>query len=249
VTLVLGLASNDGIVLASDSQVSQGLVRGYGKKVWAVEDGPFVFGLAGAESTMQRLEHVLRGLKFSTTDSWGIRGELSEIVGPAFDSEYAFVRQRMGGFHDWSQMPVAGAIVGVFAEGHPYLLEVDRTGTVVNNVRGFASMGSARNFAEHASAVYRELLNPPPTLHQATMLAFRIVQDAIEIAGPSAALARPIQIVRLYVSSGRVIAAQLHDDDPEFDDLVNSWMAVEADRFRAHAPPADWEIPPDWRAP
>ena len=145
-------------------------------------------------------------------------------------------------------MPKAGAVVGVYVRGEPHLLEIDFRGSVTHHANGFFSMGSARNFAEHAGAVFRGLRAEPLTLYQAKLLAYRIVQDPIEIAGPNAAISKPIQMATLTADGASVRASLLAEDEPETRDAVDNWMAMEALRFREHAPP-DWGFPTNWTPP
>src|SRR5438093_13615413 len=67
-TVVVGFRCVEGIVVASDSQISAGPTRRWEQKVWAVDAG-FAFGVAGAESTMHLLRDYLIGCRFGTTSA------------------------------------------------------------------------------------------------------------------------------------------------------------------------------------
>jgi 20S proteasome alpha/beta subunit len=237
VTLVVGLSCEEGIVLASDSQVSSGTTRSYGQKLWAVQEAGVVFGLSGAESTMQLLCEELLAITFSESTLRSVRRTLGQLASAILDSEYARVRNTVG-IHDWKAMPVAGIVMGVFADNRPRLLITDEYGTV-SEQRGFVAAGTGAPFGQHAATVFRVIRAKHLSLHQTKMLAFRVVQDAIEIAGPTVGLNGPIQMATLSLSGGNIVASLLDNDDLAIAEAVQSWILAEGERFLDHAPPGD----------
>jgi hypothetical protein len=77
---------------------------------------------------------------------------------------------------------------------------------------------------------------PNMTLHQAKMLAFRIVQDAIEAAGPNLLIGGPVQLATVSNDTPPTCSV-LAWNDPETKDAVDGWVRLEAERFREHVPP------------
>jgi len=162
---------------------------------------------------------------------------LSEVFSRILGVEYARVRTLMGGVHDWSHMPQAEGVVGVYAGGQPHLLHVNAAGTVTDHARGFATAGTGASFAEHAITAFRQVRGIDLNLHQAKMLVFRVVQDAIAAAGGATAIGGAVQMGTISLAAGTPVTALLGWDDPAIKDAVDNWMADEADRFRQHQPP------------
>lgn len=235
-TVVAGLCSSGGVVVASDSQMSAGFVRRSEQKVWAGSDGSFVFGLAGAESSI----HLLRDELLPLAVHGLTAGEIRQKIGRAFTEvlrpEYERVRGMLAPMQqgDLQNLPLAGGVVGAIAGGVPHLFSIDAFGTITDHIaRGFASAGSGGAFAEHAVTVFRELRQQSLTVFQAEMLAFRVIEDAVAIGGPTAAVGGEVQMVTLTPEG-----ASLHPrNDPLISDAVLEWRRVEGERFRLHQPP------------
>ncbi len=195
-TLVVGLTCEDGIVLASDSQVSAGTTRFSRQKVWAVSEAAFIFGLSGEESSLQLLEDELLTLRLEDQSLRTARRRLGAAVRSVLDPEYERVRTLRGSF-DLAHMPIAGVILGTFTEEGPRLLVADHYANVQAQT-GYVASGSGAVLANHAATVFRGIRAKVLTMHQTKMLALRIVRDAIEIAGPTLALNGPVQMSVLY---------------------------------------------------
>jgi hypothetical protein len=87
--------------------------------------------------------------------------------------------------------------------------------------------------ADHAATVFRTLRTRDRSLYQTQMLAFRVIRDAIEIAGPSTMIGGAVQMATVSPES-----VTLHDwDDGPVGDAVTAWTELEADRFLDHSPP------------
>ena len=231
-TLVVDLSCNEGIILASDSQFSSGATRTTGQKIWTGPSGPFILGLSGAESSMQLIRDGLLATELteSLSDS---RRTIAKVVADILRPEYDRVR---GLAANNDSLPIAATVIGAFVEGQHRLWLIDQW---VNKSerQGFVAAGWGAPYAEHAAIVFREIRSRALTLHQAKMLAFRVVQDAIEIAGPQVALNRPIQMATLTRRDETTVVEHLEDDDPAILEAVLNWTKAEAERFLDHAPP------------
>ena len=233
-TLVIGLVATDGLVIASDSQMSMGPTSRPGQKVHISDDGAFSFGLSGEESSMQRLRAALAALELRETVE-DVQDQLQAVASRALTPQFDAVRNVVGGLVPPDQLPVAEAIVGAYCQGEPHLLHIDRQTLVTDVVDGIASTGWGRAFADHAAAIFRELREGDLTLYQSTMLCFRVVEDAIDASGPNWMLGGPIQIATVRLVEGRALAERV-SDYRALQDAVNSWVRLEAERFRQHQP-------------
>jgi len=138
----------------------------------------------------------------------------------------------------------AGAVIAVYSSSRSYLLEVDAYGLVTASVRergGFVAIGSEKVYADYAATSFARMRRGSLSLHQAKMLAFRILQDAIETSGPRAAMSRPVQMATVVRMPQGPVASLVGRDEPETRDAVDNWIEIEAIRFKEHAPPPDRE--------
>jgi proteasome beta subunit len=77
-TLILGLAAVDGIVLASDGQVTTGDVRSPGKKIFPLSD-KILWASAGELSLIQRLQERLPILPLDSPLT-NLRDQIGELI-------------------------------------------------------------------------------------------------------------------------------------------------------------------------
>lgn len=234
-TLVIGLLSNEGLVIASDSQMSMGATSRPGQKVFVSDDMTFAFGLAGDGASMQLLQASLGSAKLAGQAA-EVRQELQGIASQTLVPQYNAVRSALGANVPLDTLPLVEAIVGVYCQGSPHLFHIDQRTLVTDLVDGFASNGWGKAFADHAEATFRELREGGLTLYQCEMLCFRVVEDAIDVSGPQVMLGGPIQVATVSLSEHGPSAARRPDDDRVLQDAVNSWVRLEAERFRQHQP-------------
>ena len=205
-----------------------------GQKVHLADNGTFGFGLAGDESSMQRLRAALAALNLRGEVA-DIQVQLQAVASRALTPQFDAVRNMAGGPLPPDQLPVAEAIVGAYCQGKPHLFHIDQRTLVTDLVDGFASTGWGRAFADHAAATFRELRDGGLTLYQSEMLCFRVIEDAIDASGPKWMLGGPIQIATVRMAGGQPLAEQ-PNDYRALQDAVDSWVRLEAERFRAHQP-------------
>lgn len=233
-TLVIGLLAKDGLVIASDSQMSMGVTSRPGQKVFVSDDKTFAFGLAGDGASMQLLQASLGSANLGG-DAAEVRQQLQGLASQTLVPQYNAVRSALGNV-PLDNLPLVEAIVGVYCQGSPHLFHIDQRTLVTDLVDGFASNGWGKAFADHAEATFRELREGGLTLYQSEMLCFRVVEDAIDVSGPQVMLGGPIQIATVSLSERGPCAVRRPDDDRVLQDAVNSWVRLEAERFRQHQP-------------
>ena len=234
-TLVIGILATDGLVIASDSQMSTGATQHPGQKVFVSRDESFVFGLSGDMVSLQMLQTGLAAASLPD-DVDAARTVLGQVASEALIPQYEQVRQALGGQVGYDDLPTAEAIVGTFCAGVPHLFRIDHRPLVSDIATGFVSNGWGKPFADHAEVTFRNLRRGGLSVYQGEMLCFRLVEDAIEVSGPSLMLGGPIQIATLSLDGGAVRARRRPNDDPALKDAVDTWVALEAERFRQHQP-------------
>ncbi len=231
-TLVIGLIADDGLVIASDSQMSMGATQRSEQKVYLSSNGNFAFGLSGDEASMQSLSDALISAELSGSPSI-VRKRLQNIAMTSLIPLYNVVRSVHGG--QVEDLPIAEAIIGMYCKEEPHLFHIDGECLVTDLSEGFASTGWGKPFADHAEATFHEL-REDLTCYQCEMLCYRVIRDAIHVSGPRWMLGGPVQIARVQLFEGQPRAIRRDDDDQELRDAVDSWVRLEAERFREHQP-------------
>ena len=235
-TVVIGISCDDGIVLASDSQMSSGYTQNPETKIWCGDDGSFAFGAAGAEAAFQRLRDAFKTLPLAGKSVRDVRALLQAAAHAELSTAYSGINGM--GIPANPDVHGAWAILGIFADGSPWLFKVDSLARVTDhNTRRFVSIGSGGPLAEHAVTVFRTIRdNPGFKCFHSQVLAFRVIQDAMAIGGPGAAIGGAVQVAVVSPTNGASTAVVLQPDDEALRDQVSNWSALEADSFIAQAP-------------
>ena len=224
-------------MVASDSQLSRSTTRRFGQKVWESDDSSFAFGLSGDESTMQTLRLALAQTVIINLSATEIGDALAQTTEAVLAPTYQRVRDLAGDSYPLENYPAASSIVACYAADEPRLFSINELASYTEHASGVVAVGSGAQFAEHAIAVFRHLLDEPITLHQAKMLAYRIVEDTAEIAGPATAVGGDVQLAVVSLTAGQGVSQLLPTPDPEIDDAVDGWRRGEQVRFAKHEPP------------
>ncbi len=212
--------------------MSMKFTRRPGQKVYLSDDKTFGFGLAGDESSMQGLKTAIASTHLHG-EVESVRKRLQDVAGNVLVPQYEAVRTALG---PGANLPAAEAIVGGYCEGLPQLFYIDARTLVTNLVEGFASNGVGKTFADHAEVTFRQLREGGLTWYQCEMLCFRVIESAVEVGGPEMMLGGPVQVATVRLVNGTPRAERRPDDDPALKDAVDTWVALEAERFRQHQP-------------
>ena len=177
-TLILGLAAMDGIVLASDGQLTSGEVRSPGRKIFPLNDRILWAG-AGELSLIQRLQERLTGLPLDTPlanlrDQIGeyIKECVSELLQMDFRAQFVSAEQ-----DHLVQLHLADFIFAEFSS-KPELLHI--------NVFGSPEWMTDRPFVAgngdlFAYALLSKYQKQRLLLKQASLLAYKVIDEAIAV--------------------------------------------------------------------
>jgi proteasome beta subunit len=177
-TLILGLAAVDGIVLASDGQVTTGDVRSPGKKIFPLSD-KILWASAGELSLIQRLQERLPILPLDSPltnlrDQIGelIKNCILELLHMDFRSNFLDLEQDR-----LIQLHPADFIFAEFTK-MPELLHMSIVGSPEwMGERPFV----AGNGDLFAYALLRKYQKQHLKLEQTTLLAYKVLEETIEV--------------------------------------------------------------------
>lgn len=224
-TLIVGIVCSDGVVLAADSASTdaEAQTKQPYQKIRRLATHRLLYGGSGDGGLLQKIDDALSGCPGrDRIRRW--RQELKgRIVPEQREAVQVHAPYPAAGFH---APPVAILLFAGICEGQPFLLEIEKDGrdTVYNAGMGhFAAIGSGKPWAQ---ALFRPYLFTPRDLELGTIFAYRVLEDAIDLA--SANLARPIHIWRIPVV-GEPSQVSEEEMDQKLKNVVNIWRSMEAD--------------------
>ncbi|HAY22230.1 hypothetical protein [Desulfobacca acetoxidans] len=206
-TLILGLAAVDGIVLASDGQVTTGEVRSPGKKIFPLSNS-ILWAAAGELSLIQRVQERLTALPLDASlanlrDQIGelIKNCVSELLQMDFRSQFLTLDQdRLIQLHNAEF---------IFAEysRKPELLHLSVFGSPEWITQRPFVAGNGDLFAYALLSKYQP---QHLKLEQATLLAYKVVEEAIEVGAYG--IGGPIDLWQLSAAGVKKLStAELHN--------------------------------------
>ena len=234
VTLILALNCADGLVLASDGQGTYDTggqpVKGVALKVHQYFSN-IAWGGSGDVGLIQRVDQAFRSTfptrtVFDNKEPFAIREAISSTIAATLRP---LLTERYVGFGN-AQPPLTAFIFAghvpqgsfIFEVGHN-LLDIDHTET------GFSAIGSGDIFPYFAMANIAHHKVQMRTLDWAKIVAYRVVEDAINVAATG--LGPPIQMVEVKKPGNRSGMAHLLTQD-EVDALKGSvlaWKEIETE--------------------
>lgn len=248
-TLVLALACADGLVLASDSQATIGTT---GQSLKGVSDKLYcpwsnvAWGGSGDVGVMQRVDHALR-LKFPHPDTFAkkdaheIRTAISPVVADTVREIFGGILQLPG-----QQPPVTSYLFAGSGIDRPFIIEIGIDLHDQDHIAtGYSAIGSGDIFPYFALVGLRHFNVRNHDLAGASLIAFRIVEDACKAA--ASGLGLPVQMVevRASVGGGKVRSHPLTKDELlMLSDKVTEWKELESETLRSYVglSPAKLEV-------
>ncbi len=177
-TLILALPTEQGIVLASDTQYTSGEVRSSGPKLYALSPHAAWAG-AGEVALIQRVQEAIADLP-TGHDLSQLRDTLARIVKQSVQSLL-----ELDVLTDYLQGDPAmllglhpgDCIFAEYANAQPLMLHVAANGTP----EWFNSFFASGNGANFAYALLQKYQNIELTLEQAILLAYRVIDETIQV--------------------------------------------------------------------
>lgn len=220
-TLIVTLGCTDGIVMGADSastDASSGTKQAV-VKIQQIGKHPILFGGSGDVGLIKRILDELNSATFATTAKFkDTRRVIKDAVLPHMkEAREDHIPQPVQGFN---MPPTATLMFGCIQHKVPFVLEVEIDGrdTVYDKDYGsFNAIGSGKGLAQ---AIMRPHLLRPRDLRLGKTLAYRVLEDSIELA--AAGLAMPIHLFTL----------DLHGVITELDDTELNKLKSECELWR-----------------
>ena len=189
-TVVLAIRCREGVVLASDGQVTTDAAgqptKAPARKLFDV-GSRLAWGAAGSAGLQQTLRAELAALNGQATGAEELRQRLASVVIPIQQQGLARYVP-----HPGTEAPELAVIFCWCDSDGPHILEIPRTGSDHQFHERYSAIGSGDIFARFGMTSVAHLNTIDLSLEQAKMVAFKAIADAIEVA--AVFLGPPIQL-------------------------------------------------------
>ncbi len=168
-TIILAIPTKDGVVLASDGQITSGEIRAHGKKIKELNKN-CLWGAAGRESLIQRVEEKITLLADKENQLRNIRDHLAQnIKGCTLEL-----------FGMDQQLPQEEFVFVEYLD-KPSILHITTNGTPEWIRTGPFGIGIGRTFVHALLQKYQELIPEKIDIEKGTLLAYKAIEEAIEV--------------------------------------------------------------------
>jgi 20S proteasome alpha/beta subunit len=252
-TLIVALECRDGLVMASESQISlttQGQwTKGEGASKLEVLSHSVMWGGSGHLGTIQRVHSELEkeAAAIAREFNKGREAGARELHGPVNAVQTQVSKELLPSA---GETYATGFLFAGYAKDGPFILECDAKGArEFHHVRHFAAIGSGDIFAVHAWRSVAHYDIAAMTLAQAQALAYRTIENAVATA--AFGLGGAVQIcTATTIKDAHLLSLQ---EMQVIEDMVKLWKEREIEvlgalgesRGRVEEPKAEAvEIPP-----
>ena len=223
-TVVLAIKCANGIVLASDSQITD---PGRGLSYPAQKLHPLgshaAWGGSGSRAVLHDIEHIFRDEGDAIMEARNIGHALQAKALPVFQHHYAaFIEQVPG--EEKAGTPATYLLAAGYVGDTPFIIDLDPNGLLGHHeVTCFQSIGSGAPMAQQAHALLAHFRMTERDLDHGVVAALRVL-DALDASSPS--VGGPMDICRLTPDGAH------HLSPDEVDSVradVARWVQLEQD--------------------
>jgi proteasome beta subunit len=185
VTVVLAVKCADGLVMASDSQVTDS-ARGMSypaQKLHELGDHA-AWGGSGARSVLGDLEKIFDESAAAILESEDVGRELQERVLPVLKHHYEHFIEEIPG-EETAGTPSAYVLAAGYARDEPFIVEINPNAMVSRYEDvGFHAIGSGAPMAQQAGALLAHFQVSERSVDYGVLVAVRVI-DALAVTSPS----------------------------------------------------------------
>jgi 20S proteasome alpha/beta subunit len=223
-TVVLALRCADGIVLGTDSQITDS-ARGLSYPAQKLH--PFgdtaAWGGSGSRAVLFDLEQLFDGCAAAVLGSENIGHAVQERVVPVLRRHYDQFVERVPGEQKSGATPATYVLVAGYADGHPFIVDIDPHGLIGRYEEvGFHAVGSGAAMAQQAGALLAHFRMTQRDVDYGVMAVVRIL-DTLRVTSPS--IGGPIDVCRITADDA---AALSEKDIDRVRRRVERWSELES---------------------
>ena len=223
-TVVLALRCADGVVLGSDSQITDS-ARGLSYPAQKLH--PFgdqaAWGGSGSRAVLYDLEQLFDGCAAAVLGSENIGHAVQERVVPVLRRHYDQFVEQVPGEKQSGATPATYVLVAGFAGGQPFIVDIDPHGLIGRYEEvGFHAVGSGAPMAQQAGALLAHFRMTERDVDYGVVAVVRIL-DTLGITSPS--IGGPKDVYRITAEG----ATALSDKDiARVRKQVERWSGLES---------------------
>ncbi len=221
-TVVLALRCADGIVLASDSQISDP-VRGLSYPAQKLHPlgGFAAWGGSGSRAVLHDIEQIFNDEAEAVIDAKNVGHALQARVLPVLKHHYDnFISEVPG--QEVSGTPATYVLAAGYVGDMPFIIDLDPNGLIGHHEEtGFQAVGSGAPMAQQAHALLAHFRITERDVDYGVVAALRVL-DALDASSPS--VGGPMDLCRITPDGAK------HLSPDEVDDVrqhVTRWIDIE----------------------
>jgi 20S proteasome alpha/beta subunit len=204
-TVVLALRCADGIVIGSDSQITDS-ARGLSYPAQKLH--PFgetaAWGGSGSRAVLYDLEKLFDGCAAAVLGSENIGHAVQERVVPVLRRHYEQFVELVPGEKQSGATPATYVLAAGFADGVPFIVDIDPHGLIGRYEEvGFHAIGSGAAMAQQAGALLAHFRMTERDVDYGVVAAVRIL-DTLRVTSPS--IGGPVDICRITADKATALS-------------------------------------------
>jgi 20S proteasome alpha/beta subunit len=221
-TVVLAIKCANGIVLASDSQITDpGRGLSYPAQKLHPLGGHAAWGGSGSRAVLYDIEQIFRDEADAVMEAKNVGHALQAKLLPVFKYHYDnFIPEVPG--QEKAGTPATYVLAAGYVDDEPFIIDLDPNGLLGHHeVTGFQAIGSGAPMAQQAHALLAHFRMTERDLDHGVVAALRVL-DALDASSPS--VGGPMDICRLAPEGAH------HLTPDEVEDVrrqVNRWVDLE----------------------
>lgn len=222
VTVVLALRCADGLVMASDSQITDPVRElSYPAQKLHPLGSSAVWGGSGSRAVLHDLRDIFASDADAIVEAPDVGRALQDRILPVLQHHYeTFIDDVPGGKP--GATPSTYVLAAGYADGEPFIIDVDPHGLIGHHEEtGFQAVGSGAPMAQQAHALLAHFRMTERSVDYGVVAALRVL-DALDASSPS--VGGPMDVCRITAESAH------HLDEQEVADVrrrVHRWVELE----------------------
>ncbi|MDV3134616.1 proteasome protein [Mycobacterium sp. 29Ha] len=221
-TVVLALRCADGLVMASDSQITDPVraVSYPAQKLHALGKHA-AWGGSGSRAVLFDLEQIFDAEADAIVEAPDVGHALQQRVVPVLEQHYSsFIPEVPGGKP--GATPATYMLAAGYSDGKPFIVDIDPHGLIGHHEEtGFQAVGSGSPMAQQAYALLAHFQMSKRSIDYGVVAALRVL-DTLDTSSPS--IGGPMDICRMTPDGAR------HFDEEEVAQVrehVAKWIELE----------------------
>lgn len=221
-TVVLAIKCANGIVLASDSQITDpGRGLSYPAQKLHPLGGHAAWGGSGSRAVLYDIEQIFHDEADAVVEAKNIGHALQAKVLPVLKHHYdGFIPEVPG--QEKAGTPATYVLAAGYVDDEPFIIDIDPNGLLGHHeVTGFQAIGSGAPMAQQAHALLTHFRMTERDLDYGVVAALRVL-EALDASSPS--VGGPMDICRLTPEGAHHLTP---DEVKDVGRQVNRWVDLE----------------------